>query len=315
MRFPQFLNFAASATRWTINNGPRGSGRLLSPLVRSIHSPRSSATSVSATVEVAPGLRVNVDTANTYERDLYFLGPRYFDPEVRSLLPRLIRRGHSALDVGANIGIHAIVMANASISGQVLAIEPVPANVERLRANIRLNGLNNIIVIEAAASERSGSIEIHVPASGSSIQPYASVLPNSEFLSSSRPIEVRTASVDELVAEYRIRSLDLIKIDVEGFEGAVLRGAWSTLRDQHPVLIVEYREAWWSHAGFDGMELQRDLYSVGYEDVFLTHRRRTPSSIPAGSALPDGNLLLVPTSRRSSVDIGQPGTHFQAGVL
>jgi FkbM family methyltransferase len=315
VRSPQLLSLAARATRWIINNGPRGSGLILTPLVRSIHSPRSGATSVSATVEIAPGLRVNVDTANVYERDLYFLGPRCFDPEVRSLLPRLIRRGHSALDVGANIGIHAIVMATASIDGQVLAIEPVRANVERLRANIRLNGLKNITVIEAAASERSGSIEIHVPASGSAIQPYASVVPNVEFLIRSRPIEVRTSPVDELVAKHRIRDLDLIKIDVEGFEGAVLRGAWSTLRDQHPVLIVEHRETWWSHAGFDGRELRRDLYSIGYEDVFLTHRRRTPSRIPVGSPLPTGNLLLVPTSRRSSIDIGQSGTHFQAGVL
>jgi len=251
-----------------------------------------------------------VDTANTYERDLYFLGPRFFDPEIRLLLPRLIRRGHAALDIGANIGIHAIVMATASISGRVLAIEPVPANVERLRANILLNGLKNITVIAAAASERSGSIEIHVPASGSTIQPYASVVPNREFLSSSKPIKVRTSPVDELVAEHRIRGLDLIKVDVEGFEGAVLRGAWSTLLDQHPVLIVEHREAWWAHAEFDGRKLRRDLYSIGYEDVFLTHRRRTPSRIPTGSPLPTGNLLLVPSSRRSSVDIVQSGSHF-----
>lgn len=315
MKFAQHLTLAASATRWIINNGPRGSGRILPPLVRSLHSPRSGAASVRATVEVAPGLRVNVDTANSYERDLYFLGPHFFDPEVRSLLPRLIRRGRSALDIGANIGIHAVVMAAASISGQVLAIEPVPANVERLRANIRLNGLKNITVIEAAASERSGIIEIHVPASGSAIQPYGSAVRNTEFLSSSRPIQVRTSPVDELVAEYRILGLDLIKIDVEGFEAAVLRGAWSTLEHQHPILIVEHSEAWWANAGFDGGELRRELYSIGYEDVFLTHRRRIPSRIPAGSPLPTGNLLFVPTSRRSSIDIGQSVTHFQGGAL
>jgi FkbM family methyltransferase len=313
MKFPQLIRVAASATRWTVNNGPRGSGRILPPLIRRIHSPRSSATSIKATIEVASGLLVHVDTANTYERDLYFLGPRFFDPEVRALLPHLIRSGHSALDVGANIGIHAIVMAKASISGQVYAVEPVPANVERLRANIHLNGLNNITVIEAAASDHSGSITVHLPALGGAIQPYASAVPNREFLSTSRRIEVRASSVDELVAHYRIQALDLLKIDVEGFEPAVLRGAWSVLQNQHPVLIVEHHEGWWTNAGFDAGELRRDLHSIGYEDVFLTHRYRFPSRIPEGSELPAGNLLIVPISRRSSDDVSQPGTPFQVG--
>src|SRR5207249_4933652 len=130
-----------------------------------------------------------------------------------------------------------------------------------------------------------------------------SVVPNRQFLSRSRPIKVRAARIDELVAKHQIRGLDLIKIDVEGFEAAVLRGAWSTLRDHQPVLIVEHSEAWWSNAGFDGAQLRRDLYSIGYQDVFLARRRRSPSRVPAGSPLPTGNLLLVPTTRRSSIGI------------
>jgi len=304
VRLPQLLHFAAFATRWAVTNGPRGTGRILPPLVRRLHTPQSNATSVQAIVEVSPGLVVNVDTASTYERDLYFLGSRFYEPEVRSLLPRLIRRGHSALDIGANIGIHAIVMAIASNGGTVLAVEPVAANVDRLRANIQINGLRNIIVVEAAASDRPGTIEIHVPATGSASQPYASVVANVEFLSGSRPIEVRAASVDELVAEYQVRDIDLIKVDVEGFEPAVLKGAWSTLGDQHPVLIVEHVQAWWSNAGFDEDELRRDLRSIGYEDVFLLYRRRTPSLIPVRSPLPDGNLLIVPRGRRLSINLG-----------
>ena len=98
----------------------------------------------------AQGLRYDSDGG----RAGFALGT--WEPEVQQLLPQLISTGSVVWDVGAASGFHALIMARlVGPQGTVVAFEPLPENVKRLRHNIQLNGFGNITVIEQALSDET----------------------------------------------------------------------------------------------------------------------------------------------------------------
>jgi FkbM family methyltransferase len=158
------------------------------------------------------------------ERKHYF---RSYERREISFLHRLLLAGDTMIDVGANVGVLALEAATAvTPGGKVVAIEPISANVDRLRANARLNHQIDIDVVQCAAGRASGTIRLGISAEQGAIR-------NSGSYSSSADgsvVEVPIERLDHLVAERcdietQIR---LLKIDVEGMEAQVIEGA-STL--------------------------------------------------------------------------------------
>jgi FkbM family methyltransferase len=135
------------------------------------------------------------------------------------------------LDVGANIGLTAIVAA--SRASRVLAVEAAPSNVQVLARNVETQCPGRIEVFHCAAGAAPGSVRFddnstygHVYVDGSLME---------------RPtIKVPLRTVDDVVAESRADRLDLIKIDVEGFEQDVLEGACSVLDRFEPLVFLEF---------------------------------------------------------------------------
>ena len=169
---------------------------------------------------------------------IYLFGA--FEPATARTLARLLPRGGVAIDVGANIGAHTLPMArHVGGSGRVIALEPTMWAVERLRVNLGLNpALSPVVTVHAAAAV--------APGEGISSEYYSS-WPVSD---AERPHAVHrgvpnltTGSValtlDELVARDAIARLDVVKIDVDGRELRVLRGAAATLARLRPSLVVE----------------------------------------------------------------------------
>lgn len=136
-------------------------------------------------------------------------------------LLHLLRGGDLFVDVGANVGSYS-VLAAAVVGAEAVACEPVPATVAELRANLRLNGIEERVeVVEAAVAGSAGE------AAMTANRGTQNRLVGEAQASTLHPcLAVRTVSLDGLLGE---RTPTLIKVDVEGHEAAVLRGAQATL--------------------------------------------------------------------------------------
>lgn len=158
-----------------------------------------------------------------------------FREDYESLLSfghRLVKPGDVAIDVGANQGIYCCAFGAAVGSGgYVIAVEPIPRQVQRLKSNIDINGFKHCFVIQKAISDREGSASLELANGDTSASIMAAEKRNC--------IKVETTSIDQIVKKNKLPRVDFIKLDVEGAELLALQGAVNTLKEFHPTLSIE----------------------------------------------------------------------------
>jgi FkbM family methyltransferase len=182
----------------------------------------------------AAGDVFDADLSSTLEWQLWAFGS--YEAHLAELFGYLIRPGDRCVDVGANVGVHAVRLARLTGQhGEVIAIEPDPDVVRRTQRNIALNGLANVRVISAAASDRPGAMQLYRPGSRDTNRARASLHRHPYLTGVTTAVPVVT--VDDICAGAPV---SLIKIDVEGHEAAVLRGAAGTIARHAPSLVFEY---------------------------------------------------------------------------
>ena len=157
-----------------------------------------------------------------------------------ALLAEHLRPGMSFVDIGSNKGDFAVWAAHlVQNDGSVVAVEPSPENARWVRRSLERNRTRNATVIEAALAEERGTAVLNLrPLSG-----WHTLLPADDAVGE---VTVETRTLDDVVAELGLGAVDAIKIDVEGGELGVLRGAQQTLSapgerlillDLHPPLV------------------------------------------------------------------------------
>src|SRR5580693_2945334 len=136
----------------------------------------------------------------------------------------LVSSGDRCLDVGANVGVHTVRLAKlVGAAGEVIAIEPDAGVAERTLCNITLNDLGNARVVNAAASDQAGHMRLYRPDESDTNRARASLLQHPYLTGDAATVPVLT--IDEICDG----PVALIKIDVEGHEAAVLRGATAVI--------------------------------------------------------------------------------------
>jgi FkbM family methyltransferase len=161
------------------------------------------------------------------------------DAECR-VLCELARRGSTAIDVGGNVGVMAIPLARAvGPDGTVVAVEPVAENVRRLQANAALNELTNIVVRQVAAGQDKGRVEFQIVEDSA----YGSTQSVSRGMTTTGVIMVESLPLDQIWADLGSPEVSVVKIDVEGGEAGVIRGASALLERDRPVLMLEANTA------------------------------------------------------------------------
>lgn len=140
-----------------------------------------------------------------------------------------VPRGGVAVDVGANLGEWSVPLAQAvGPAGRVIAIEPNPGIADALAATLRINNLPQASVLRVAASDHDGDGRLRIDPANTGV---------SRLSESGAGVTLRR--LDTIVGDAALPRLDLVKIDVEGHERAVLAGAAETLRRWRPVLVFE----------------------------------------------------------------------------
>lgn len=139
------------------------------------------------------------------------------------------------IDVGANKGDFTLFTGHLiGESGKVIAVEPAPENIHWLNKSLAENELENITLVDAALSDENGHATFRLgDRSG-----WGNLLPDRDELEDGT-IEVRTVTLDSLVPELELDRVDAVKIDVEGGEVAVVRGAEETIDRFRPMIWLE----------------------------------------------------------------------------
>ena len=173
------------------------------------------------------------------EKD-YWLGT--YEPELQSAVAELVKPGMVAYDVGANIGYISILLRRrAGENGRVFAFEALPANLERLRQNLALNGLGTQVqVVEAAVTDHTGTAQFLVGPSGGMGKAAGSAGRQTEYKGA---INVPGLALDDFVYTQSNPPPQVVKMDIEGGEVLALPGMRRLLREAHPLMLIELHGA------------------------------------------------------------------------
>jgi len=140
---------------------------------------------------------------------------------------KLVLPGMVCWDIGANVGFYALLFAElVGESGRVFAFEPVPRNIQFLRQHVQVNRYQNVRIVPRALDDVDGE---------SGFDPGSD--PSMGHLTAGGPLKVSCARADTLLVAGEIEVPDVIKIDVEGAEACVLRGAKHAL-EHRPVILL-----------------------------------------------------------------------------
>lgn len=171
-----------------------------------------------------------------------------YEPQTTRLFSQLARPGMSVVDVGAHVGYYSLLAAKkVGPTGHVFAFEPEPMNYDLLIKNAELNGYQNIVAVQKAASRREGTAKLYLTALDNGRH---SVYDHNLPQTGSRVVE--TTTVDALLEEQGWPAVSLVKIDVEGAELDVMAGMERVLRESKDLkLIMEFNPSLLRNAGVD----------------------------------------------------------------
>lgn len=218
------------------------------------------------------------------------------------LLVQILNSESAFIDIGANQGEFSICAAALMRKGKVYAFEPVALNLQRLRMNVKANGYDHVEIYPLGLGDKNQDM---VPIYGA----------NSEFgdgsqnsgLPTIHPMANRTSPIGEIsirtldsTLPQKSPPVDLIKIDVEGAELAVLQGAQSVVKNHRPYILFEVNQATAEAAGFRVEDLFVWFWEREYQLALVGYGGELSILQEGGSFFSDGkdgNLLAIPNGK------------------
>lgn len=258
--------------------GFRGKGRL----ARALHHrlARGFAAEPMRDVTMRDGSRARWDLRDDAEALAYWLGVA--DDAVRSDLLRRIPPDSTVLDVGANVGWWTVPLARALPRGRVIAFEPVPANRERLEWALSANEVTSRVrVVAVALGEEPGELGMWLKSSQTGAGSGTAALVAGD---GPAHLKVPVVTLDAWAGEHAIERCDLIKLDIEGAELMMLRGAEAFIARHRPLIFGEFDDYWLTTFGKSFVDvaewagrmgyriLKWDAHAAGFEELFEVRR-------------------------------------------
>ncbi|MCE2510465.1 MAG: FkbM family methyltransferase [Alphaproteobacteria bacterium] len=210
------------------------------------------------------GFRWRLDLGEGIDFTIYALGA--FERTSQAACRRFIEPGAVVLDIGANVGAHVLPLARqVGPRGRVFAFEPTVWALKKLRANLDLNPqlkdrvtVEQILCVEKADDALPAAAMASWPlVPGEDVHPLA----RGRFLSTEG---ARAMTLDDYLASQNLHGVDFVKLDVDGDECAVLRGAFRLLKELRPVVLMELAPHVLEERGETIGSLLAVLGSVGY---------------------------------------------------
>jgi len=187
-----------------------------------------------------PGFVMVLRGDNYLEEEIIRSGQ--WEPSTTQFIRRTLQPGMTVVDVGANIGYFSLLMASlVGPEGEVHAFEPYPGYIERMHLSLAVNSFEQIYLNKYALSDKKEQHELFKGIASARMHRWSH--PDAVFNKVHDKVIVSCIPFDEYASK-NFKKLDLIKIDVDGYEMNVLRGALASINRYRPIIIIElYEEA------------------------------------------------------------------------
>ena len=251
--------------------------------------------------------------------DLLWTGD--FEPGPRRFVREFLQPGMIVVDAGAHQGYYTVMSSKlVGDRGQVLAFEPSPRERRRLHWHLRINRCSNVTVEPAALGAREGEADLFIVAGRDN---GCNSLRRPEVRHPTRRVRVSVTTLDAYLGSHGQPRVDFMKVDVEGGELDLLRGARELMsRFPRPVIMCEaedFRTAGWGYRSGDILEFLKGagfhVFDIGADGRLHRGLRRASWEF--------GNVLAVPNERVSSMsshichdgDDSSPAKGHEAGSM
>jgi FkbM family methyltransferase len=207
------------------------------------------------------GFECDFDLSSWSGRQSHVLG-RWIELPAQLMLHAI--RANTILDIGANRGEFALAAAALKPDSKIISFEPNPKIVAILKEDIARNKMSNIEVRPYGLSDRNDTLSLHVPYDNSGAASFGGA-ENKAYV-----VDVPVCVGDEVLGDI---SPELIKIDVEGFEGRVVRGLEKLIDRSQPIIISEFCPVTLGRCGSSRDEFMSYMQSLGYRGFGMRTRR------------------------------------------
>jgi FkbM family methyltransferase len=151
-----------------------------------------------------------------------------YESDKQKIIPKYVKPGDIFYDIGANVGFYTLIASYlVKNEGHVYAFEPFLKNVEFLKKHVALNGLQNVTLFQLAIADHDGWVHFKEGDEGGTGK-----------IAEDGNLEVPVVSLDSIIADKKLSPPNVLKIDVEGAEYQVLKGASALFRDHKPLIFL-----------------------------------------------------------------------------
>ena len=159
------------------------------------------------------------------------------------------------IDIGGHIGTFTLFAANKLTKGRVITFEPFPDNYKMIRKNLTLNKIDNVILNQEAVGDKIGKRILHLDTENNGA--------NSFYESdSNKIINVPTTTLEKIFKRYKLKEVELIKIDAEGAEYDILLSCRDSLLKKVKKIVLEYHD--YLNTSLDHRQISKRLSSLGF---------------------------------------------------
>jgi len=210
--------------------------------------------------DIKYGFKMYLDITNPTTWDLI---EEEYEPKVMDTFVKNIKEGDTVIDVGANIGEFSLSASKkVGPKGRVISIEPLNQAAIWLEKNFLVNGFSNYEILEKAAGSKTGIMTLYKTSPSSEMGILDPKVTEKKLISSG---EIKVDTIDKIMSSRNIETVEMLKIDVEGFENEVLIGCKDSFKENKiKKIICEIHTSYLERRGID----EKTIYSLLKENGF-----------------------------------------------
>ncbi len=224
----------------------------------------------------------------------------YYESTELDIFKAISSKAELIIDVGGNVGLYSVLGAvNMRRKGKVIAFEPINENVQYLQKNILANGVvKKVNIEECAIGDSAGELQMYI--SKNNVGNHSASREN--VVDSVEALTVERNSIDQYLKERPSLKggIDILKIDIEGYDGFAIDGAMNTILSQKPTLFIEYIPRLLKNCGYEPRKVIDQLFGVYAACYLVDEMNKRIVKIPQDN--PDEFMSKVGNSNLIFVD-------------